>query len=315
MAYAGRLLLGIGVSVVFLAILKIVTNWFPAKDFATMSGLTSFMGNVGGIFAQAPLIFAAGLVGWRGSFFSMGVVTLVLAVLAAILVKNSPVDMGLSAVNPKPPQASGERDGIFFQLYEIVKNPWVWFPAVALGGVGGGGFLFSGTFGVTYIMYAYGLDKVAASNMISGMLLVTAVSFVVGGRISDALKRRKAPMIALSALSLAAWSILVFLQPPGWYLYLFVVMLGIAFSIGGSCWAMGKEVSNPKYPAMAMSIVNGANFLAGALLPVICGKMIDVHVAAGMAPAAAYRSGFIVCVAGSLAALAASVLSKEGNVG
>ncbi|HWQ78962.1 MAG TPA: MFS transporter, partial [Anaerovoracaceae bacterium] len=311
MAYAGRLLVGIGVSVVFLSALKVVTNWFPAKDFATMSGLTSFMGNMGGIFAQAPLILVAGFIGWRGSFLAMGIVTLMLAALAAVFVKNSPVDMGLPEVNPQPPQIREESGNIFYQLLEVVKNPRVWWPAIALGGVNGGFFLFSGTFGVSYITYAYGLDKIEASNIVSIMLLITAIAFVFGGKLSDTLKRRKAPLIILSALSLFAWTILIFIDPPVWYIYIFVTMLGLSSSIGAPCWSMGKEVSNPRYPAMAMSIVNGTNFLAAAVLPVICGRIIDIHTAAGAAPDAAYRSGFTVCVAGSLLALLFSILSKE----
>lgn len=311
MAYAGRLLVGVGVSVVFLAVLKIIANWFPAKDFATMSGLTSFMGNMGGIFAQAPLILAAGLIGWRGSFLAMGIATLGLAVLAAVFVKNSPADMDLARVNPQPSQIHEENGNIFYQLYEVAKNPGVWCPAIALGGVNGGFFLFSGTFGVSYITYAYGLDKIDASNIVSMMLFVTAAAFVLGGKLSDTLKRRKAPLVILSALSLLAWSILIFLNPPFWYIYIFVTLLGISSSVGAPCWAMGKEVSNPKYPAIAMSIVNGANFLAAAIMPVICGRIIDMQIAAGAVPAAAYRSGFIVCVAGSLLALVFSFLSKE----
>lgn len=47
MAYLSRLLVGLGVSVVFLCILQIQANWFPAEKFAAMSGLTSFMGSMG----------------------------------------------------------------------------------------------------------------------------------------------------------------------------------------------------------------------------------------------------------------------------
>lgn len=311
MAYASRLLVGIGVSVVFLAILKITANWFPAKDFATMSGITSLMGSIGGIIAQAPLILIVSLISWRGSFFVIGIATLVLAVLAAAFVRNSPADMGLPEVNPQPQTREEESGNVFCQLAEIIKNPRVWCPAAVLGGVNGGFFLFSGTFGVSYIMYAYGLDKIAASNIISIMMLVTAFAFAFSGKLSDTLKRRKAPMVVLSALSLLAWAVLVFLNPPLWYMFVFVVMLGVSSSVGTMCWSMGKEVSNPKYPAMAMSIVNGTNFLTAAILPVICGRVIDLYTAQGADPAAAYRNGFIICVAGSLLALVFSVLSKE----
>ena len=119
-------------------------------------------------------------------------------------------------------------------------------------------------------------------------------------------------MVVLSALSLLAWLILIFINPPLWYMYFFIAFLGLSSSIGVMCWSMGKEVCNPKYPAMAMSIVNVTNFLSAAVLPVICGRIIDIYtLTKGAAPDAAYRSGFMVCVAGSLLALVFSVLSKE----
>jgi len=46
MAYLGRLLVGLGVSVIFLCVLKIQSNWFPAEKFASMSGLTTFIGSI-----------------------------------------------------------------------------------------------------------------------------------------------------------------------------------------------------------------------------------------------------------------------------
>lgn len=101
MAYLGRLLVGLGVSVVFLCLLNIQANWFPSNKFASMSGLTSFIGSMGGILAQGPLLAMVGIIGWRNSFRAIGVITLVLAGLVAVLVKNTPSEKGLPEVNPQ----------------------------------------------------------------------------------------------------------------------------------------------------------------------------------------------------------------------
>ncbi len=112
LAYFSRLLVGLGVSVVFLSILKIQANWFPAKDFATMSGVTSFIGSLGGLLAQTPLLIIVGLIGWRASFLSMGVISLGLAVLVMLFIKNTPTEKGLPEVNPVQAAPSGESDGV-----------------------------------------------------------------------------------------------------------------------------------------------------------------------------------------------------------
>ena len=46
-AAVGRTLVGVGVSVAFIAILKISAVWFPANRFATLDGVTMFAGNLG----------------------------------------------------------------------------------------------------------------------------------------------------------------------------------------------------------------------------------------------------------------------------
>ena len=48
-AAVGRTLVGVGVSVAFIAILKICALWFPANRFATVVGVTMFAGNLGAV--------------------------------------------------------------------------------------------------------------------------------------------------------------------------------------------------------------------------------------------------------------------------
>lgn len=48
-AGVGRAFVGLGVSVTFIALLKLVAAWFREREFATLSGLVMFMGNVGAV--------------------------------------------------------------------------------------------------------------------------------------------------------------------------------------------------------------------------------------------------------------------------
>ncbi len=42
-AYLGRILIGLGVSVIFVSMLKIATEWFPEKQFGSLAGLALFI--------------------------------------------------------------------------------------------------------------------------------------------------------------------------------------------------------------------------------------------------------------------------------
>ncbi len=314
-AYLGRLLVGLGVSVVFLCLLKIQGNWFPSNKFASMSGLTSFIGSMGGILAQGPLLAMVDLIGWRNSFRSIGFVTLVLAGLVGIFVKNTPSEKGLSEVNPQQNQPIGKKQSILSELLEVIKNPKIWAPAIAFSGVNGGFLMFTGTFGVPFLTSVYGLDKGRAATFISILLVASGVACILVGKLSDSIGKRKLPMIVLALCAAIGWGILILFKPPVWFLYIFIPLLGAASSMGVICWSVGKEVSNPRLSGMALSIVNVCGFLSAALLPIICGKIIDVSVGQGLSQSTAYLRAFIVPVIAAFISVGFTLLSKETNCG
>lgn len=96
--YVGRLLVGLGVSVVFIAVLKVLSEWYYEREFGTMSGLTTFVGNMGGVIAQTPLALMVAYFTWRSTFVAIGVMTLGIALLSYIIIRNTPQDMGLPSI-------------------------------------------------------------------------------------------------------------------------------------------------------------------------------------------------------------------------
>ncbi|HEY6898473.1 MAG TPA: MFS transporter, partial [Rhodocyclaceae bacterium] len=58
-AFAGRTLAGLGVSVTFIAMLKLIAIGYPEDRFASVGGLCILIGNLGSIAAGTPLGWAA----------------------------------------------------------------------------------------------------------------------------------------------------------------------------------------------------------------------------------------------------------------
>ena len=67
-AAVGRTLVGVGVAVAFIAILKVSAVWYPADRFATLNGVTMFVGNLGAVAAGAPLAWLVTQTSWRAVF-------------------------------------------------------------------------------------------------------------------------------------------------------------------------------------------------------------------------------------------------------
>lgn len=99
MAYLGRFIVGIGVSVVFICLIKIQSRWFYSKNFALMIGFVGLAANTGALLAQTPLVFATSTFGWRNTFVFMGLAMIVFAVLTMVFVKDDPTDMGLPGMD------------------------------------------------------------------------------------------------------------------------------------------------------------------------------------------------------------------------
>ena len=72
MLFLGRFLVGIGVSTVFVSIIKILSQWYRNREFASMSGLTALIGSFGGVLAQLPLAFLVARFSWRSTFMGIG---------------------------------------------------------------------------------------------------------------------------------------------------------------------------------------------------------------------------------------------------
>src|SRR5215470_9724694 len=100
-AYGGRLLVGLGASVVLISFLRLAAEWFRPHEFATVSGWTQMVGNVGGLVAATPLALLVERIGWRRSFVVIGVITLGLGLAAVLGIRDRPEAMGLPPLDAR----------------------------------------------------------------------------------------------------------------------------------------------------------------------------------------------------------------------
>ncbi len=98
-AAIGRTLVGIGVSVAFIALLKTIAVWFPAHRFATLNGVAQFAGNLGAVIAGAPLAWIVTVASWRTVFVGLGVLSMALAAASWIIVRDRPEQRGFPPVH------------------------------------------------------------------------------------------------------------------------------------------------------------------------------------------------------------------------
>lgn len=317
--FLGRLFVGLGVSVVFIAILKIQSQWFKESEFGTLSGMTSFFGNLGGTFAQTPLVLLVATITWRYSFIAIGIFTIMVSALCYVLIRNKPTDMGFPSIEEidgkeKPNTINGKID-LLKSIKSVTTNIRTWAPVLVFTGFFSTYATLTGTWGVSYLMDVYGISKVASTNYITVAVVGHAIGAIIIGIFSDKVKKRKLPMAIFGALYLLGWSCIVFWnggKPPIEFLMVLLFIIGFTCSSYILTWACSKEINPPEIAGISSSIVNTVGFFGAAVLPPMIGRVIDKF-GSSSTPTEMYQKAFVYCFIPVLISFISIFFIKETN--
>lgn len=327
--YLGRVLVTLGISVIYVSIVKIYVGWFRLREFGTMSGVIVIVANAGSLLSATPLAFAVELVGWRSSYFIIAAYSLAMAGLCWLVVRDRPADVGLPSMDevesfegsrtlPAPSSETGL--SIRASVGQVLKNMDTWWPFMAASAVYGVYMSFMGIWGVPYFMQIHGLSRVEAS----GYVMVMAVGNMIGGQLigfaSDRVGLRRTPYTMITIFFLSMWLLLTCwggAKPPLWALYPISLGIGIGTSgitLGVAC---SKEVNSPQAAGVAAGVANSGPFVGAALMQPAFGWVLD-HYWQGVAengvriyPIEAFQSAFWFCAAVLVIGLFCTLRIKE----
>ena len=314
-AAAGRTLVGIGVSVAFIAILKVSAVWFPADRFATLNGVTMFAGNLGAVIAGAPLAWMVTQTSWRAVFLGLAALSIGLGIASWWKVRDRPEDLGFPPVQAPP--AAGRAGMHWAQaLAKVLANPATWPGFFVNAGIAGSYLAFAGLWAVPYLEQTYGMSRVAAAEHTSLLLLGVAFGAVVVGIVSDRLRSRRGVMriyALLYALSWLPWVLEVQWPLPAtlaWFALMGMLIPGFTLT-----WAVAKEVNRPEHSGIATSVVNVGIFLGTGILQPLVGAVLDRGRAAGDIAGAWDRAILLMAGAAAAGALMTLVVREKPKAG
>jgi sugar phosphate permease len=327
--YLGRFLVSLGVSIIFVSMLKLQTEWFPSKRFARMTATGFFVANAGTIIGTTPLALLITVAGWRLSFEIVGIITLVICLACWFIIKNRPSDIGL----PSPAEIEGaspassirpasSEDVLHFgkRVLTVLKNKYIWPPFIIGVGLYGTMLVLQGAWGIPYLMQVYSMTRDAAANVLLMIVVGHLTGIVIIPYLSDRMQRRKLPTVVSTLCYLVVWILIVSLnngKPPVAALYPLLFFLGFFVGVGAVYFAVAKEVVPPYISGMALGLVNMGMFVSIALFQILVGKMLDLGwlgmmvEGARVYPQEAFQSGFILVCVGVLPAVIGALLLKE----
>ncbi|MBI4186820.1 MAG: MFS transporter [Chloroflexi bacterium] len=292
------MLLGIGNSD-WLPNLSAVTRWFVKKR-GLMVGIATSAWGLSVLVMPAPAAWLISAYGWRNSFIIIGIVTMVLVIAAAQLIRRDPGEMGLSpygADEIDKESLSRQYGGLSFQETLRTRQLWI-FNAISL--------LFNiayAAYAIHIVIYATGLGISLASA--AAILVVTgAVSFpggVIMATTGDKIGYRSA--LTITCVLLLAASLWLRLAGELWTFYVFAVIFGFAY---GAWFALmplvPAELFGLKAHGSIMGFTGFASTMGQAAGPVMAGYIFDMT--------GGYQLSFLISSIVTTVSLALSLLLR-----
>ena len=322
MACMGRFFVGLGVSVVFISIMKNNSVWFHERVFGLMSGVTLLFGNLGSVLAAGPLAVLLSTFAWRSVFIWIGCVSLILSLLGFFIVKNKPEDMGFASPNTyagsdkNKPMAKTWLQNLQSVIVVLRIWPGFWVQFGMIGAL----YSFMGLWGMPYLRDVHGLTREYAADHMTLMLLSFALGALFFGWFSDKIGKRKPLLISSVILYTISWLLFMYAPwSPGMVGFILFGFLGFAGSGFVLTFAAAKEVIHPQLSGMAVSVVNTGCFIGTALMQPLFGYIADLTWAGTIEngvrvySAIDYHNGFMAMLVFAVIAIAGAFRVRETN--
>ncbi len=283
----GKMMIAAGMAVVYIPLMKIISVWFPQKDFAVLTGIVIAVGNVGAVAASGPLNLLADAVGWRGVFLILGVITLALAILCFAIIRDHPKERSLPSVEEVEHHLHGtpikEDTSVRIPVLKGLKIVFsggrrFWTCALAYFLVYGSIMTFQGTWAVTYFNNVYEFALSASWMMTLLGIGKIASTLIIGAMTTRGLIRSKRKtMIAGTTAFTAVW-IVICAFAGGIDSYAFWSVVSFLFGLFGGFMTLTFTQIREWFPtAISGTAVSGANiflFLGASVCTTISGMMI-----------------------------------------
>lgn len=310
-AQVGRFLIGTGAAFAAINAFKLIANWFPARQFAFMSGLMVTVAMLGAVGGQAPLSAFIQAVTWRPALEILAWSGLVLAILFWLMVRDRAPHHQNALLSP--PTGS-----FLHNLKRIFGSRQSWWLSIYSGFAFAPVMVFGGLWGVAFVAEAFQLQENMAAQSVSLIFIGFAIGAPLLGWFSDWLGRRKIVIFYGTLVALLSLSLVIYV-PQASQLLLMVLLFTFGFSISAYvlAFAMIREINLPALAATAMGCMNAFNALFGAVSDPLTGKFLDLVWDGRMVNGArvfsedAYRTAFLILPIYLLISLALLLLIKE----
>lgn len=309
--FFARALIGIGDATIWVNLVLILGQWFSAKEFVRLIGLAGMTGSLGFLLATIPFSAWIDLLGWRGAFFSVGLLLCLIGVVLYWVLVKKPEK--LFQREPEADVKPEEREKVSILLRRIFSSRQAWALFFCHFGVVGAYVGFISSWSVPYGMAMYGMSRSDAS----GLILVGLVGALVGAPltswISSRFEKIKQPYFVVQLLILFSWCCFLIFKgyPPLYLLFVLFFLIGYGYGASTLTFAAVRQTFPLKESGIVSGFANTGGFLSAVLLPMIFGVVLNHFQAATGSITTGYYYSFITPVVFSIMGLIGVICLEE----
>jgi MFS family permease len=266
MVYLARVLIGAGDAATFLAVVRLVALWFPARQVPVLTQLSGILGQLGQVASALPVVTLLQLKGWTPTFVGLAAVGVLAAALAWLAIRDVPRQ-----------RVAGP--GTLASVREVSRHPgtWLGFFSHAISQFSLNVFMM--LWGFPFLL-AEGLSSEAAGGVLTVAVVASMVSGPVIGVLTTRYPMRRSWLVIGTALMIAGGWAVVLLWPgaaPTGVLMLLAALLGIGGPASLVGFDFARTFNRPARLGTATGLVNAGGFSFAVLAVLAVGVVLDAY--------------------------------------
>ena len=273
--FLARILIGVGDATIWVNMMLILGHWFSTREFVRLVGFAGMTGSLGFLLATVPFSAWILLLGWRGAFFSTGVVLCLCGLLLYLILVLKPKKM----FTDEPVVEEIVKEKTLDLLKRIVSSKQAWALFFCHFGVVGAYVGFIGSWAVPYGMNVYGMTRSDASELIMIGLIGALIGAPLTSWISSRFETIKKPYLIVQCVILLSWCCFLFYNghPPFGGLFMLFFIIGYGYGASALTFALVRQSFPKSESGIVSGFANTGGFLSAVLLPFFFGIILDQY--------------------------------------
>lgn len=269
-ALLSRFLIGVGSVVGFLGTSKIISTWFPQKDYTKLVGLTFSFGLLGALYGGRPVSLMINHMGWEKVSLVLGAAAIILGLFVFTFVRDNPKTPLNPTAQPDAPLNIGASLKKLFTHKPLLTLAFASFFMV--GSLEG----FADIWGVPYLMASRNLSTFEAAGITSYIY----IGMLFGGPLlaffASKYKAHNVTMVCGILMAILLSTLLFFnAQLPQWCLEAMMFCIGLLCCYQVIIFSIGSAMVPAYLLSMTIAVLNCINMLGGTFFHSMIGILMD----------------------------------------